>query len=561
MRPPFGRAGTPRTRKPSSVADARPPRARSELATFSIRSVSFSRSSRAPRTRLSPRAPAAARAKRGSSSMRRGTSLGSISVAVSSDDSTSMSPTGSRPRRRRLKTAMRAPMRVSTSRSPVRVGLMPTPWTVSCEPGSSVDATISGAAEEKSPGTSTRSSSSRSALATGSSYLTPCRRRPSMTSGGRPSAVSSFAPMRSSGSATRSTGRPSSDSSPVSSKRPSCPARIPASSRSSVPAFPQSIGLPGSCRPCSPRPWTRTRSTSSSATSAPSERTARRVASVSPERPNPATVVSPSTIAPSRTARCEIDLSPGTETWPTIDTAGSILIAPRTQWSRPRIRPAWPTRPRPLAELLAHELGDRPDLGGESGELTRRDLLRPVGKRLLGARVHLDDDPVGARCGRRPRKRQHELPPAGGMGGVDDHRQVRLLFQDGNGGQVEREARRRLESLDAAFAEDDPLVPFLGHVLGRHQQLLHRCRRSPLEQHRPVDAAAPGEQDEALHAAGADLDHVRDLDDRLDLAGVHQLGHDRQPGLLARLTKHLQRLLAEALEAVRGGAGLKGPAA
>src|SRR6266545_1635386 len=156
-RPPFGRAGTPRTRKPSSVADARPPRARSELATVSIRSVSFSRSSRAPRTRLSPRAPAAARAKRGSSSMRRGTSSGSMSVAVSSDDSTSMSPTGSRPRRRRLKTAMRAPMRVSTSRSPVRVGLMPTPWTVSCEPGSSVAATISGAAAEKSPGTSTRS--------------------------------------------------------------------------------------------------------------------------------------------------------------------------------------------------------------------------------------------------------------------------------------------------------------------------------------------------------------------------------------------------------------------
>src|SRR6266511_1271404 len=50
-------------------------------------------------------------------------------------------------------------------------------------------------------------------------------------------------------------------------------------------------------------------------------------------------------------------------------------------------------------------------------------------------------------------------------------------------------------------------------------------------------SAAIGEQDEALHAAGADLDHVRDLDDRLDLAGVHQLGHDRQPGLLARLTK------------------------
>ena len=68
---------------------------------------------------------------------------------------TSRSPTGSPPMRRRLKTVTRAPIRSSTSRRPVRRGLRLTPWTVSSEPGSSVAATTNGAAEEKSPGTST----------------------------------------------------------------------------------------------------------------------------------------------------------------------------------------------------------------------------------------------------------------------------------------------------------------------------------------------------------------------------------------------------------------------
>ncbi len=65
--------------------------------TVSIRSVSFSRSSCAPRTRLSPRAIAATRAKRGNSSIRPGTSAGSTSVATRSACSTSMSATGSPP--------------------------------------------------------------------------------------------------------------------------------------------------------------------------------------------------------------------------------------------------------------------------------------------------------------------------------------------------------------------------------------------------------------------------------------------------------------------------------
>ena len=121
----------------------------------------------------------------------------------------------------------------------------------------------------------------------------------------------------------RSMGRCESDSSPVSSVEPDCPAAMPASSRISVPAFAQSTVPPRS--PRSPTPETTSSSIDSSATPAPSVRMALTVASVSADRPNPVTRVSPSPIAPSRTALCEIDLSPGTATWPWSCVAGSIF--------------------------------------------------------------------------------------------------------------------------------------------------------------------------------------------------------------------------------------------
>ena len=137
-------------------------------------------------------------------------------------------------------------------------------------------------------------------------------------------------PSRESGAATRSIGRELSESSPVSSKRrPSWPARRPGSSRASVPAFPQSIGASGSRSPESPRPRTRSTSGSSSSTETPSDRTAAIVDSVSSERPNPRTIVSPSHTAPTSSARCEIDLSPGTRSAPRRLAAGAMSISPR----------------------------------------------------------------------------------------------------------------------------------------------------------------------------------------------------------------------------------------
>ena len=89
------------------------------------------------------------------------------------------------------------------------------------------------------------------ALATGSTYEIAVQRRAAheRTAGSRPTPVTSIrAPIRPSGSATRSTGRRRIDSSPSSYGGPPGPRAI-RSKRISVPALPTSIGAPSALRP------------------------------------------------------------------------------------------------------------------------------------------------------------------------------------------------------------------------------------------------------------------------------------------------------------------------
>ena len=85
------------------------------------------------------------------------------------------------------------------------------------------------------------------ALATLVVQSMPRRAPPFTRSGGRHSGPEplTVAPMRSSGSATRSMGRDESDASPISSVSQPNPATSPASSRMEVPEFPQSSAAPG----------------------------------------------------------------------------------------------------------------------------------------------------------------------------------------------------------------------------------------------------------------------------------------------------------------------------
>ena len=68
-------------------------------------------------------------------------------------------------------------------------------------------------------------------------------------------------------------------------------------------------------RPAKPTPWTRA-SSPASAISTPSARSAAAVDRLSPPRPSPRASTAPSASAPNSSARCEIDLSPGTRQRP-----------------------------------------------------------------------------------------------------------------------------------------------------------------------------------------------------------------------------------------------------
>ncbi len=118
-----------------------------------IRSLSFTRSSRAPVSSVSPRAQAAATKSAGNSSMAEGTTAGGIATPSSSAPLTRRSAIGSPPASRSLYTSMAAPMLRSTWITPSRVGFIPTPSMRRSEPAAMLAPTRKKAAEEMSPGT------------------------------------------------------------------------------------------------------------------------------------------------------------------------------------------------------------------------------------------------------------------------------------------------------------------------------------------------------------------------------------------------------------------------
>src|SRR5215217_7256184 len=201
-------------------------------------------------------------------------------------------------------------------------------------------------------------------------------------------------------------------------------------------------------------------------------------------------------------------------------------------------------------ELLSGQLGRRLELAQVGGEVVRVERLRTVADGLLGARVDLDDDAVGARSGRSERQRLHQRALAGRVARVDHDWQMRELAQHRHRHQVEREAVARLVRADAAFAEHHLLVALLEDVLSRHEQLLERRRQPALQQDRLARAAHFSEQRVVLHVAGPELDHVGHLEHGIEVAHVQQLRHDRQSGLGLRLGQKPQAGLAKALERV-----------
>ena len=131
------------------------------------------------------------------------------------------------------------------------------------------------------------------------------------------------APMSLSGAATRSIGRWRSEASPVSSLSNGCPASSPISSRIPVPELPRSRTLVGARSPRAPAPSIRTKPSGLRSMATPMASRAPWVARQSSLARKPCTTVVPSAIAPSISARCEMDLSPATVIRPPMCVVGT----------------------------------------------------------------------------------------------------------------------------------------------------------------------------------------------------------------------------------------------
>jgi hypothetical protein len=170
------------------------------------------------------------------------------------------------------------------------------------------------------------------ALATFDACAMPCSPPTGrMRSGALPSCESMCAPMRASGSMTRRIGRRDSDASPISVDGNFCAASRPDIRRIEVPEFPRSRSCEGADSPCRPTPSTRKLVSLTRSIDTPMDWNAFIVHRQSSPSRKPVTSVRPVASDPSITERCEIDLSPGTRTWPVGLPPGETVQSRRSE--------------------------------------------------------------------------------------------------------------------------------------------------------------------------------------------------------------------------------------
>lgn len=231
-----------------------------------------------------------------------------------------------------------------------------------------------------------------------------------------------------------------------------------------------------------------------------------------------------------------------------------------------RRREGSPLRPLPrLNDLLAEDSGYLAQLGDELGELSRCELLRTVGERFGRIGMNLDHDRIAAGGDGGVRQRRDQVANAGRMGNVDADREDRLLVNDGDSGDVEREPRCRLERAQTTLAQNDVVVAVHRQVLGCGKPFGDAARQTALQQHHLMrlrrHLTDVLEQAEVLHVARADLKAIDVGVHHFAVSGIHDFRKGLQAVLLAGVLHDLQALFAKALKGVGVGARLECAAA
>src|SRR6266571_4905747 len=163
------------------------------------------------------------------------------------------------------------------------------------------------------------------------------------------------------------------------------------------------------------------------------------------------------------------------------------------------------------SERPLRRLGNQPQLHHHGGELLRLERLGTVRGGVFRVGMDLDHQAVGAgrHCGIG--HGCHVMVVAGSVGRIGYHRQVGLLLQHGDGGEVKGVAGGGLEGADSPLAEDDRLVTLAHDVLRAHQEFLDGHGHPPLEEHRPVQLTDLLQEGEILGIARSDLEDVGEV--------------------------------------------------
>ena len=205
--------------------------------------------------------------------------------------------------------------------------------------------------------------------------------------------------------------------------------------------------------------------------------------------------------------------------------------------------------------------GDLAHFSGEDGELFGEDGLHTVGKRFFRFVMNFDEEAVGANGDGGAGKGENFVALAGAVTGINEDRKMAAFFDGGNDGEVESVAREIGEGANAALAEHDVVVALGEDVFGGHEELVERRGHATLEEDGLFGAASALEEREILHVARANLDDIGVFLDEVEGFVVNGFGDDAETVGGADFRKNFQAVFAEALKAVRGGAGLVGAAA
>src|SRR5262245_17168443 len=117
--------------------------------------------------------------------------------------------------------------------------------------------------------------------------------------------------------------------------------------------------------------------------------------------------------------------------------------------------------------------------------------------------------------------------------------------------EIECVSRVLRERAHTAFAEDHVVIAFSHNVFSCEQPFLERCSHAALQKHRQPRSAGALQKREILHVASADLNHVTELFNEIDMRFLDGFRHNLQAELLANGGHYFPALIAQALERVR----------